>query len=135
MSTPSQPISRYMLLFRNAGPEAHAHLTPEGRALLARQWNEWYDGLAAQRKVSHGQPLALDGRVVSGPEGRVTDGPFAEAKEVVGGYIMLTVESLDEATAIARQCPGLPHGLTVEVRPLAVVSPVLAEVRGRPPQA
>ncbi|WP_415907202.1 YciI family protein [Oleiharenicola sp. Vm1] len=135
MSTPSQPISRYMLLFRNAGPEAHAHLTPEGRALLARQWNDWYDGLAAQRKVSHGQPLALDGRVVSGPEGRVTDGPFAEAKEVVGGYIMLTVESLDEATAIARQCPGLPHGLTVEVRPLAAVSPVLAEVRGRPPQA
>lgn len=135
MSTPSQPISRYMLLFRNAGPEAHAHLTPEGRALLARQWNEWYDGLAAQRKVSHGQPLALDGRVVSGPEGRVTDGPFAEAKEVVGGYIMLMVESLDEATAIARQCPGLPHGLTVEVRPLAAVSPVLAEVRGRPPQA
>lgn len=134
MSTPTTPVSSYMLLFRNAGPEAHAHLTPEGRAVLARQWNDWYDGLAARRKLSHGQPLALEGRVVSGATGRVTDGPFAETKEVVGGYIMLTVESFDEATEIARQCPGLPHGLTVEVRPLAAVSPVLAEVAGRPPQ-
>lgn len=125
-----------MLLFRNAGPEAHAHLTPEGRAVLARQWNDWYDGLAARKKVSHGQPLALEGRVVTGAgaSARVTDGPFAEAKEVVGGYIMLTVDSLDEATEIAKQCPGLAHGLTVEVRPLATVSPVLAEVAGRPPR-
>lgn len=135
MSTPTPLVSTHLLLFRNAGPEAHAHLTPEGRAVLAQQWNDWYDGLAARRKVSHGQPLALEGRVVSGANGRVTDGPFAEAKEVVGGYIMLTVESFDEATGIAKQCPGLPHGLTVEVRPLAAVSPVLAEVRGRPPQA
>ncbi len=123
-----------MLLFCNAGPEAHAHLTPEGRAVLARQWNDWYDGLAARKKVSHGQPLALEGRLVSGVEGRVTDGPFAEAKEVVGGYIMLTVESFDEATEIAKQCPGLAHGLTVEVRPLAAVSPVLSGVTGRPPR-
>jgi hypothetical protein len=134
MSTNSTPVSSYMLLFRNAGPEAHAHLTPEGRAVLAKQWNDWYDGLAARKKVSHGQPLALEGRVVSGADGRVTDGPFAEAKEVVGGYIMLTVESFDEATEIAKQCPGLAHGLTVEVRPLAAVSPVLAEVTGRPPR-
>lgn len=123
-----------MLLFRNAGPETHAHLTPEGRALLAKQWNDWYDGLAARKKVSHGQPLALEGRVVSGVDGRVTDGPFAEAKEVVGGYFVLTVASFDEATEIARQCPGLAHGLTVEVRPLAAVSPVLSEVAGRPPR-
>lgn len=123
-----------MLLFRNAGPEAHAHLTPEARAVLARQWNDWYDGLAARKKVSHGQPLALEGRVILGVDRRVTDGPFAEAKEVVGGYIMLTVESFDEATEIAKQCPGLAHGLTVEVRPLAAVSPVLSEVAGRPPR-
>jgi len=135
MSTPPNSVSSYMLLFRNAGPETHAHLTADGRALLAKQWNDWYDGLAARRKVAHGQPLALEGRVVSGANGRVTDGPFAEAKEVVGGYLMLTVESFDEATEIAKQCPGLPHGLTVEVRPLAAVSPVLDEVRGRPPQA
>lgn len=127
--------STYLLLFRNAGHETHAHLSPKERAALAKQWNDWYDGLAAQRKVLHGQPLELGGRVVTGAgtNTRVIDGPFAESKEVVGGYFMLSVDSLDEATEIAKQCPGLAHGLTVEVRPVARVSPVLAEVAGRPP--
>jgi hypothetical protein len=124
-----------MLLFRNTGPETHAHLSPKERAQMAQRWNDWYDGLAAIGKVEHGRPLSLDGRVVSGARGlRVTDGPYAEAKEVIGGYFFLNVSDLDEATAIARQCPGLPLGLTVEVRPVAAVSPVLAEVAGRPPR-
>lgn len=125
-----------MLLFRNAGPETHAHLTAEQQAQLTRQWNDWYDGLAARGKVQHGRPLELGGRVVSGAHGeRVTDGPYAEAKEVVGGYFFLTVADLEEATAIAKQCPGLPLGLTVEVRPVADVSPVLKDVHGRPPRS
>ena len=123
-----------MLIFRNAGHETHAHLTPAQREQLTKQWNEWYDGLAAQGKAQHGRPLALEGRVVSGPRGQtVTDGPYAEAKEAIGGYIFLTVADLDEATEIAKHCPGLPLGLTVEVRPVAEVSPVLEGVRGRPP--
>ena len=102
---------------------------------MTQQWNDWYDGLAAQGKVQHGQPLELEGRVVSGAKGeRVTDGPYAEAKEVVGGYFFLTVADLDEATEIAKRCPGLPLGLTVEVRPVAKVSPVLRDLRGRAPQ-
>jgi len=125
----------FMLLFRNAGPETHQHLTAEQRQQLAQRWNDWYDGLAAAGKVLHGQPLALSGRVVSGPRGeKIVDGPYAEAKEVVGGYLYLTVRDLDEATAIAQQCPGLAVGVTVEVRPLAANSPVLEEVRGRPPE-
>jgi hypothetical protein len=73
--------------------------------------------------------------VVSGARGeRVTDGPYAEAKEVVGGYFFLTVANIDEATEIAKKCPGLPLGLTVEVRPVADVSPVLEGVSGRPPR-
>lgn len=103
---------------------------------MTQQWNDWYDGLAARGKVQHAQPLGLEGRVVSGARGenqRVIDGPYAEAKEVVGGYFFLTVANLDEATEIAKDCPGLPIGLTVEVRPVVAVSPVLEEVRGRPP--
>ena len=123
-----------MLLFRNGGPEAHAHLNAEQRAQLAQQWNDWYDGLAKQGKVKHGQPLGLGGRVISGARGeRVVDGPYAEAKEVVAGYIFLQVADLDEATEIGKRCPGLSMGLTVEVRPLAAVSPVLEEVHARPP--
>lgn len=125
----------FLLLFRNAGPDAHAHLGPEERTRLAQQWNDWYDGLAKAGKVEHGRPLELNGRVVSGVRGeKVTDGPYAEAKEVVGGYFFLRVASLDEATEIAKRCPGLAVGLTVEVRPVADVSPVLRDVAGRPPK-
>jgi hypothetical protein len=122
-----------MLLFRNAGPDVHQHLTPEQRTQLTKQWNDWYDGLAARGKVQHAHPLELHGRVVSGPRGQtVVDGPYAEGKEVVGGYFFLTVADLDEATAIAQNCPGLKLGLTVEVRPVARVSPALDGVKGRP---
>lgn len=114
--------------------DTHAHLTGEQQKILAKQWNDWYDGLAKQGKVEHGRPLGLGGRVVSGAKGeRVIDGPYAEGKEVIGGYIFLKVADIEEATAIAKHCPGLPLGLTVEVRPVAEVSPVLEEVHGRPP--
>ena len=123
-----------MLIFRNAGPETHRHLTPDEQAALTQRWNDWFEGLAAQGKVQHARPLALEGRVVSGRGGeRVTDGPYAEGKEVVGGYFFLTVADLDEATAIAKCCPGLPLGLTVEIRRVAEVSPVLTKLQGRPP--
>ena len=136
MPTPSPTASSaFLLLFRNAGPDVHALLSPAERVALAQRWNDWYDGLAQRGKVKHGQPLELTGRVVSGARGeRVTDGPFAEAKEVVGGYIFLTVADLDEATEIAKGCPGLPLGLSVEVRPVAGSSPVLENVPGRPPE-
>ncbi|MEO6568014.1 MAG: YciI family protein [Opitutaceae bacterium] len=124
-----------MLLFRNAGPDVHHHLSPDQRTALAQQWNDWFESLASKGKVQHARPLGLGGRVVSGLRGeRVTDGPYAEGKEVVGGYFFLTVADLEEATEIAKGCPGLPLGLTVEVRPVADFSPVLEEVRGRGPK-
>ena len=132
-NVPAPNSSRFMLLFRNAGPETHAHLTPEQKSAMAKHWNDWVERLSRAGQFQHGQPLALGGRVVSGATGeRVTDGPYAEAKEAVGGYICITAADLDEATAIAQQCPGLVLGLSVEVRPLAAFSPVLSEVRARP---
>lgn len=122
-----------MLLFKNDGVATHAHLTADQRVQLARQWNDWYEGLAARGKVQHGSPLALTGRQVSGPNGeRVSDGFYAEAKEVIGGYIFLTVADIDEATEIAKGCPGLPLGVVVEVRAVAERSPTLEGVPGRP---
>ena len=137
MATHPTPLAHpFLLLFRNAGPDTHQRLSPDERVQLAKQWNDWYERLAAEGKVQHGRPLELGGRVVSGARGeRVTDGPFAETKEVVGGYFFLTVADLDEATAIAKACPGLPLGLTVEIRPVAEASPVLEGVRGRPPKS
>lgn len=133
---PTPASSPFMLLFRNAGPESHAHLTADEKTAMAKQWNDWVERLIAQGKLQHGQPLGLGGRVVSGPRGeRVTDGPYAEATEAVGGYLFLTVADLNEATAIAKQCPGLAIGLTVEVRPVLAFSPVLTDVRARPARA
>ena len=130
------PGTPFLLLFRNAGPDTHEHLSAAQRAELTKQWNDWYEGLAAKGKVQHGRPLGLEGKVVSGARGQlVTDGPYAETKEVVGGYFFLTVADIDEATEIAKKCPGLPLGLTVEVRPVVEVSPVLEGVKGRPPRA
>lgn len=116
MQTPSDP-SPYLLLFRNSGPETHAHLSPEQRQKLVTHWNMWYDQLVAQGKAIEGQPLELATRTVSGPAGaRVVDGPFSEAKEAVGGYVKLLAVNLDEATAIAQRHPGLEYGLIIEVR-------------------
>src|SRR5882762_9445409 len=107
----------YLLLFRNTGPETHQHLSADQRQKLVTRWNAWYDGLAAQGKAVEGQPLEMETRVVSGAGGsRVVDGPFAEAKEAIGGYVKLMVGSFEEATEIARQHPGLAYGLIIEVR-------------------
>lgn len=125
--------SPFMLLFRNAGQEAHAHLTPAQKTALAKQWNDWVERLASQGKLPHAHPLGLGGRVVSGSSGgRVVDGPYAEAKEAIGGYFFLTVADLAEATAIAKQCPSLDLGMIVEVRPVVLSSEVLTDVRARP---
>ena len=131
MSTPLHPPQAdYLLLVRNAGPDSHAHLSPGERTALAERWNTWVASLLAKDQMRSGHPLALDGRVVSGSHGeRITDGPYAEAKEVVGGYVVIKAPNLDTATEIARGCPGLSVGLTVEVRELLSRSPVLAEVR------
>jgi hypothetical protein len=120
------------LLFRNGGLDAHAHLTAAEREALTARYNTWVERLAAERILEQGKPLALEGRVVAGPQGeRVTDGPYAEAKEVVAGYVMVRAASLDAATELAKGCPGLAIGLTVEVRPLMDFSPVLQDVRAR----
>ncbi|HWA86164.1 MAG TPA: YciI family protein [Opitutus sp.] len=128
------PASSYMLLFRNGGPEAHAHLTPAERAALAAKWNTWVDSLKSRGAMEQGRPLGLEGRVVTGLHGeRVTDGPYAETKEIVAGYIMIRATHLDAAAEIAKGCPGLAIGLIVEVRPLQDFSPVLEEVKAVAP--
>lgn len=120
--------SPYMLLFRDTSPESYIAMSAEQRQKCLGEWNDWYDGLVADGKVQHGHPLEPAGRIVS--KGRVVDGPFAEAKEAIGGYFFLTVANLDEATEIAQRCPNLKHGMTVEVRQVSTVCP-LAKLLGQ----
>lgn len=130
------PSFPFLVLLRNTGADVHQHLTAEERDQLTRRWNDWVDRLVAEGKLQHGRPLGSEGRVVSGGRGeRVTDGPFAETTEVVGGYLFLSAANIEEATEIARECPSLSLGSTIEVRPVVDSSPVLEGVRGRPPKS
>jgi hypothetical protein len=118
----TQRTSEYMLLFR--GTDWHKGLSPEEIQQVVTQWKAWFDRLTEQGKAKAGHPLEYSGKIVSGKKGRVVaDGPFAESKEAIGGYFFLQVDSLDEAVAIAQDCPGLEYGAIVEVRPIAEVCP------------
>jgi hypothetical protein len=117
MATTAHSTKPYLLLFRNTGPENFSHLSGDQRDDLIARWNEWYDKLARQGKAIEGQPLEPQARLITGAGGaRVIDGPFAEAKEAIGGYVKLLAESFEEATEIGRGHPALAFGMEIEVR-------------------
>ncbi len=110
----------FLFLIRESTPEVYDAMTAEERRRSLDRWNEWVDGMIARGQVTYGQPLENGGRLVGrSGAGRALDGPFAEAKELVGGIFLVAAFSLDEATALAETCPSLPYGLTIEVRPIA----------------
>ena len=118
----NETSNEYILFFR--GNDWTKGLSPEQIQEIVGQWKGWFDRLTEQGKAKAGQPLEPAGKVISGKGGRfVADGPFAESKEAIGGYFLLTVNSLDEAVAIAKGCPGLDYGAVVEVRPVADMCP------------
>lgn len=104
-------------------------LSPEETQKALSQFVSWMEGLSEQGIFKAGQPLQRVGKIVSGKKGRnVSDGPFVESKEAVGGYFLLLVDDLDEAVEIARGCPLLEHGAVVEVRPVAGVCPTIQRI-------
>ena len=120
--------SEYLLLFR--GSNWDKGLSPEQLQKTVDQFMAWFERLKQQGKAMAGQPLEREGKIVSGKNGRtVADGPFAESKEAIGGYFLLQVEDLDEAVAIAKECPVLEYGSTVEVRPVAEECPTFRRVK------
>jgi hypothetical protein len=125
MNTQNQ--NGYMLLFR--GTELRKSLSPEEMQKVSEDWMAWFKRLTEQGKAVAGNPLEREGKIVSGKERVVSDGPFAESKEAIGGYFLLDVATMNEALAIAKECPGLPYGIRVEVRPVAGECPIATEVR------
>jgi len=116
-----------MLLFR--GNDWIKPLSPEEKQKVTDQWMAWFKRLTEQGKAVAGNPLEREGKVVSGNNRIVSDGPFAESKEAIGGYFLLDVPTMDEALVIAKECPGLPYGVKVEVRPVAAECPVASEFK------
>ena len=116
-----------MLLF--CGTDLRKSLSPEELQKVTDNWMAWFRRLTEQGKAVAGNPLEHEGKIVSGKDRIVSDGPFAESKEAIGGYFLLDVATMDEALAIARECPGLPYGIRVEVRPVAAECPLSAEAQ------
>lgn len=119
----SAPKQEYILLFR--GTDWHKGLSAEEIQEVVRQMYAWLDRLTAEGKAKAGKPLFPEGKIVSQKKGRsVADGPFAESKEAIGGFFLLELNSLEEATKIAKDFPGLNYGASVEVRPVAPACPL-----------
>lgn len=111
---------QFLLLLRqpNTGPGP----TPAELQAIMAKFKVWMDGLRARDIVAGTNGLEPTGKVLREPGGLVvTDGPFAEATEIVGGYILINAPDLDATVEIARGCPGLHHRLAVEVRPVRPV--------------
>ena len=115
----------YMLIFR--GTDWSKGLSPEEMQQVYEKWMTWFKGLMASGQATGGNPLEKEGKIVSGKNGVVSDGPFAESKEAIGGYFLLKVDTMEEAVAIAQQCPGLAHGAKVEVRQMMEACPTSGE--------
>ena len=109
-------MKEYLLLFR--GGEAHmGKLSPEDMQAHMQQWTQWMSKLNEQGKFAGAQPLINTGKVLSGPKKVVSDGPFMEGKEMVGGYLICKADTYDEAVDISKGCPILQFDDgTVEVR-------------------
>lgn len=85
-------------------------------------WMSWIRGMNAKGQLVGTNRLNDGGKVLRGAS--VSDGPYAEAKEVVGGYVLIAADNLEQAVEIARGCPGLEMQTTVEVRPVEPLPPI-----------
>ncbi len=102
----------FLFLFRGGT----APTSPEEGQKRMQRWVTWIETLTKAGKFKSGFPLETGGKVVSGPSKLVTDGPFPEAKEVVGGYLIVTANDLAGAVEISKGCPIFGEGGAVEVR-------------------
>ena len=128
MSLSSSDSTEYMVLFRATGWQQD--LSPEEMQQVMARTMAWFERLQQQGKIKGGQPLFEEGKVISGRKVRqVADGPFAESKETIGGYLMLNVKTMEEAVSIAQEWPMLDCGATAEVRPVAPECPSFNRVK------
>lgn len=108
--------SPFLLIVRQ--PAGGTPAPKELQAIMA-QFQVWMDGIRSKHEVLSSNGLVPTvGKIVRGPNLTETDGPYVESKEVVGGYVLFMANSLEEATAAARACPGLAYGMWLEVRPV-----------------
>jgi hypothetical protein len=113
-------MSEFILLYRNP-VEARQQQTasPNQAQEEMKKWQAWFKDMTEKGQLKTlGQPLEAAGKVVEGKKKTITDGPFSETKDVIGGYSIIEAKDLDGAAQIASGCPILDSGGKVEVRPV-----------------
>ena len=111
-------MNEFMLIFRHEDGLKVA--SPEQIQFWMKQTRDWIGGIAAQNKFVGGNGLPFDEARVVKHNNVVTNGPFGEIKETIGGYIIVKAGSVDEAVEFAKGCPVLQgDGNSVEVRKIA----------------
>ena len=108
-------MSEFVYLYRGGQTDR----SPEQMQQTMQKWMAWFKQLSEKGHVKHlGHPLESAGKVVKGSKKTVTDGPFAEAKDIVGGYTLVEARDLDQAVELSKGCPIFEGEGTVEVRPI-----------------
>jgi hypothetical protein len=108
-------MSDFIFLYRGA----ERPTSPQDAQQIMQKWTNWLTDLAGKGHIKdRGLPLEPTGKLVSGRQKTVTDGPFAEAKDVVGGYTLVEASDLDHAAELSKGCPIFDRGGFVEVRPV-----------------
>jgi hypothetical protein len=110
-------MAKFLFVYRNSS-ESYGTMSPEEMQQMFQKWSAWItEGIRQGWMLDAGDGLKKEGRVVNAKK-VVTDGPFVEAKEIVGGFSIVQADTLDAATEFAKGCPIFQRGGSVEVRPL-----------------
>ncbi|MBL7913604.1 MAG: hypothetical protein JNL49_01035 [Bacteroidia bacterium] len=108
-------MKEYLLLIRE-NIDNYGRMTPEEMQQDIANHMKWVEQLIANGNFKGGNPLMPDGKHIKGKSKIVTDGPYIETKEGISGYYFLLAESLEAVTEIAKGCPSLAMGGTIELR-------------------
>jgi len=113
-------MNEYLLLMKG---DDSASASPAEMQERMGEYMVWMQRMMSEERLVAGQPLQPSGTHLTDRDSVVTDGPFLEPKEIIGGYVIVRAADLDEATNIARDCPLLKH-CEIYVRPLIDVPPM-----------
>lgn len=112
-------MKEFMMIF--VGEDyAKLALSPEEIQARMQKWFKWIETLKEEDIYINGKALSSPAKRVSGTDQVVTDGPFVEAKDLVGGYFLIKAESMDAAVALTRDFPDYDLGSSVEVREVMI---------------
>lgn len=115
-------MANFMFIYRGSNDE-YRKLSPEQMQEIMQKWNNWIaEGFQKGWLLDAGDALTMEVRMVNSKK-VVTDGPFVESKEIVGGYSLVKADSIEKAAELAKSCPALLSDGLVEVRPLAGLAP------------